>query len=116
MAPCLGKPEKPACAKFKNEVHDVLAYRAFVEQTWALPSASSVLVAFHNLVTSSIIGNPETQRFLAADRQRLYCAQDVISAVPVQYHSDLQMAMPLPQAAMGVPGLAAEHMLLNCPA
>lgn len=115
MAPCIDTPDAPNCADFAEEVKDVLAYQSFVTGVWAEPPASAVLVAFHNLVTASIVGSPRTKKYLAPQRRRLYCLSDVWTSLPAQFTSDV--AVPAkPPAVAGVPGLATQHQLLQCPA
>jgi len=116
VAPCIDTPDVPNCAEYLDEVQDILAYRAFLGSAWASPSASAVLVGFHNLVTASIVANPKTEKYLKPDRQRLFCVQEVLRDIPSQFGPDTG-TQPLPPSTFdGVPGLAPKHRLLACPA
>lgn len=72
-----------------------------------------MLVVFHNLVTASIVQNPKTRRYLPPGRRRLYCLQEVQSALPAAYISDVG-APPVPTITAALPGLALQHPLLSC--
>lgn len=115
LAPCIDSPEAPDCVEFADEIKDIQAYHNLLSTSWGSPSASAVMVGFHNLVTASITGNPRTQKYLAPDRRRLYCVADVLQALPADYVSDVNVPAA-PPAYPGVPGLAAQHRLLSCPA
>lgn len=97
-----------------EEVQDIRAYRKFVADSWAAPSASAVLVGFHNLVTASIVDSEKTRKFLSPERRSFYCSRQVVDALPRAFFADLSASPALPPPADGVPGLAPYHREVAC--
>lgn len=93
----------------------VKTYRQLVKRSWnargtatGTAVASSVMVALHNLVTSTI--SESWQR----SRQHFYCAGDVLAALPREFVADLGNAAGVALPAQGVPGLSGSTELVRC--
>jgi len=101
---------KCADASVAAEVKDILAYRQFVNTSWRSPSASAVMVAFHNLVTESV-----SFEFQKKGRHIQYCLKDIISALPQAFTNLVEGTNTTPQAISfkGVRGLGSDKKL-NC--
>jgi len=87
------------CFEYVDEVHDIMAYRRFLNSTWETPSASAILVAFHDIVTQSVSENWQT------GRKNRYCLEEVVDELHVK---DPSVGMVLPSfgvMAAGVPGV-----------
>jgi len=84
-----------------QEAIAVLAYRRFLGMTSPGLVASAVLVAAHNLVTSTV-----PKMFLSAGRDQLFCISFVLQDLPGRYYPDTSDVSWLPpcEASM-VPGL-----------
>lgn len=115
LKPCLHQAEQNEtaltggkCAGVDAEVGAILAYRRFVNTTWRSPSASAVLVAFHNLVTDSV-----SNKFQKNERNRQYCLKDIISALPQAFSDLVEGTNPMPPITSftGVRGLGADKKL-----
>lgn len=119
LEPCLINPsgsttdplsrnsQQLSCSQFQGEVYDMLAYRRYVSSAWAGGSASPVLVAFHNLVTSSV---PE--KYLYGSPRVYFCAQQVQESLR-SFVGDVGAPAP-PTPVQGVLGLDTQHRLLAC--
>lgn len=141
LAPCLNTAEAAAssghplthedlrgdCRDLHKEVEDVLHYQRFLRQVWGKEgvSASSILVASHNLVSlaGAMAWQPE-------GRAHLYCLPEVLEAYARHAHFDLSVApsadgkqaflafaavaRSFGSASAGVPGLAPRARAPEC--
>lgn len=96
-----------------QEAVAVLAYRRFLSERFPNVLASAVLVAAHNLVTSSIQGV-----YLPPGHDQRYCVTYVLQLLPSRYYPDVSNVTWSPpcQASM-VPGLGPVGVTggPNCP-
>eukprot|EP00928_Gymnodinium_smaydae_P096358 TRINITY_DN8496_c0_g1_i1.p4 TRINITY_DN8496_c0_g1~~TRINITY_DN8496_c0_g1_i1.p4 ORF type:complete len:122 (+),score=21.13 TRINITY_DN8496_c0_g1_i1:1014-1379(+) len=115
-------PTSPVCERFREEVEDAdslleLLRRFESNASSAMPSASLLLVGFHNIVTSTV-----DLRFGNAKRHRYYCLEEVFhkldhSLVPgagvlSSWRSNAS-ALESSMRIRGVPGLGS-HRLRDC--
>jgi len=109
IEPCVLKAEEnggnlqanagDGCSEYVDEVHDIMAYRRFLDFSWESPSASAIFVAFHDIVTQSVSENWQK------GRQNKYCLEEVVDELHVK---DPALGMVLPSfgaMAAGVLGV-----------
>lgn len=111
LQPCLdAMPVMSAkCNNMSDEISDVGNYINYITSQWAGTPATSVFVAFHNLVTDSISRPAE---YIQGGVKTYYCAAQVTQGTG-GFDSDLQ-ANILQPSAPGVPGISTSHRLLSC--
>lgn len=117
---CLEVQKRPTdeCVALQDELRDMEAFRDFLQNIWNQteddrPYASMVLLALHNIVTSSI--DPAFNR----QRRFIYCMPEVLqklgqSAILKASALELKTAPQFASVA-GVPGFG-QHRLRNCSA
>mmetsp|Transcript_44387 Transcript_44387/g.102541 ORF Transcript_44387/g.102541 Transcript_44387/m.102541 type:complete len:104 (+) Transcript_44387:827-1138(+) len=98
----------PNCGPFSTEIQELQAYHSFIPTMAGTTPASSALVAFHNLVTSSVTN----AGYLQGGVRQYYCLKDVLLATQSTFSTDLPTLTPGPTAEL--PGLTAQHRLLAC--
>lgn len=116
---CLEDSHGPGCEGVADELAEVGAYHELLRSlvlsdgkedvtAWSKATASSLLVALHNMVTASI--NSSWQ----GSRRRFYCVGDVLGALPSSLVGEVKKPWP-PLRAQGVPGLPGNTDRVQCP-
>eukprot|EP00930_Biecheleria_cincta_P067552 TRINITY_DN54206_c0_g1_i1.p1 TRINITY_DN54206_c0_g1~~TRINITY_DN54206_c0_g1_i1.p1 ORF type:complete len:129 (+),score=18.89 TRINITY_DN54206_c0_g1_i1:107-493(+) len=123
LGPCVNTAEDPmnctaATPALRKEIADVLAFRQMLFRLNELPestasklpaTATSILVALHNMVTETVSG-----KFAAADRKKYYCVNDVLRYLSRSLVPDAKSKLGVPNFSVpGLPGLSP-HRLVNC--
>lgn len=101
--------EPPGFDCKEGEITGAIAYRTWIAAQWNAVPSSAAFVAFHNLVTISI-----DMEYLQGTEQRLYCLDQVVSAIPEMYTNDLA-PFPPQESAPAVPGLGPQASIAQCP-
>mmetsp|Transcript_22090 Transcript_22090/g.56360 ORF Transcript_22090/g.56360 Transcript_22090/m.56360 type:complete len:120 (-) Transcript_22090:330-689(-) len=114
LEPCLmlGVELPPKCSNYTEEISYVNEYQTYLAESWMAPSASGLLVLFHNLVSSSVTNT----KYLMGNSKHYYCVSDVMQAIPKMFVSDVPVpAPPANVKPTGLPGLSAQDPLVSCP-
>lgn len=114
ILPCLADQGKEGCEKHRGEVTDLKTYQSVLATSWdkqGSATASSLMVACHNIITESI---DEIWQGQNGDRRHFACARDVLSSIPAEFAGDVTQAQAGPALVSdGLPGLGT-HRTVHC--